>query len=136
MSSNQGDKLTKSKVLVFFNTYKLHNCMKVEHSRHSVYYSETISYNYEMKWIRYNKKTTSYNYEMKFIRFYIFMKEFIALLKNEILPSLLKKCCFSFLLSTFWEPATLDPQVCPQVSHLCQGSPGPRTMLDPKELDI
>ena len=98
MSSNQGDKLTKSKVLVFFNTYKLHNCMKVEHSRHSVYYSETISYNYEMKWIRYNKKTTSYNYEMKFIRFYIFMKEFIALLKNEILPSLLKNaashsCC-------------------------------------------
>ena len=59
--------------------------MKLEHSWHSAYYSETISYNYEMKWIR-HKETTSYNYEMKFIRFHIFMKKFIALLKNEILP--------------------------------------------------
>ena len=87
MSSKPGDELTKSRVLVFFNTYKLHNCMKLEHSWHSVYYSETISYNYEMKWIRYNKETTSCNYEMKFIRFHIFMKEFIALLKNKILPT-------------------------------------------------
>ena len=60
--------------------------MKLEHSWHSVYYSETISYNYETKWITYNKETTSDNYEMKFIKFHIFMKEFIDLLKNEILP--------------------------------------------------
>ena len=56
--------------------------MKLEHSWYSVYYSEIISYNYEMKWIRYNKETTSYNYEIKFNRFHILMKEFIALLKN------------------------------------------------------
>ena len=87
MSSKSGDKLTKSKVLIFFfNTYKLHNFEKLEHIWHSVYYSDIISYNREMKWIRYNKETTSYNYEMKFHRFHILMKEFIALLKNEILP--------------------------------------------------
>ena len=63
--------------------------MKLEHGWHSVYYSETISYNYEMKWIRYNDETTSYNYEMKLIRFHIFIKKFIALLKNEILLILL-----------------------------------------------
>ena len=39
-----------------------------------------------MKWIRHNNETTSYNYKMKLIRFHYFMKEFIALLKNEILP--------------------------------------------------
>ena len=60
--------------------------MKLEHIWHSVYYIKTISYNYEMKWIRYNNETTSYNHEMKLIRFHIFMKELIALLKNEILP--------------------------------------------------
>ena len=38
-----------------------------------------------MKWIRHYNETTLHNYEMKFIRFPIFMKEFIALLKNEIL---------------------------------------------------
>ena len=86
MSSKPGDELTKSRVLVFFNTYKLHNRMKLEHSWDSVYYSETIPYNYEIKWIRYNKETTSCNYEMKFIRFHIFMKELIVFLNNEILP--------------------------------------------------
>ena len=60
--------------------------MKLEHSWHLMYYSKTISYNYEMKWIRHNNETTSYNYEIKLIRFHIFMKKFIALLKNEILP--------------------------------------------------
>ena len=50
------------------------------------FYCLTTIINYEMKWIRHNNETTSYNYEMKFIRFHIFMKEFIALLKNEILP--------------------------------------------------
>ena len=50
--------------------------------------SEIISFNYEMKWTRYINETTSYIYEMKFIRFHIFMKEFIDLLKNEILPAL------------------------------------------------
>ena len=39
-----------------------------------------------MKWIRHYNETTLHNYEMKFIRFPIFMKEFMALLKNEILP--------------------------------------------------
>ena len=56
--------------------------MNLEHSWHSVFYSETISYKYEMKLSRYNDETTSYNYEMKLVRFHIFMKEFIALLKN------------------------------------------------------
>ena len=60
--------------------------MKLEHTWHTVYYSETISYKYERKQIRYNNETTSWKYEMKFIRFYICMKEFIALLKNKILP--------------------------------------------------
>ena len=60
--------------------------MKLEHSCYSVYYSETVSYNFEMKWIRNCNETTSYNYEIKFIRFHSFMKEFIALMKNEILP--------------------------------------------------
>ena len=68
------------------NTYKLHNHMKLEHGFHSVYYSKTISYKYEIKWIRHNNETTSYNYEIKFIRFHICKKEFIALLKNKILP--------------------------------------------------
>ena len=61
--------------------------MKLEHSWHSVFYSKNISYKYEMKLSRYNNETTSYIYEMKLIRFHIFMKEFIALLKNEILPN-------------------------------------------------
>ena len=37
----------------------------------------------------YNNVANSYNYEMKSIRYHIFMKEFIFLLKNEILPQLL-----------------------------------------------
>ena len=61
--------------------------MKLTHSWHSVYYSETISYSYEMKWIGHNSETTSYKYEMKLITFQICMKEFIALLKNKILQS-------------------------------------------------
>ena len=60
--------------------------MKLEHSGHSVFYSKTISYKYEMKLSRYYNETISYNYEMKLIRFHIFMKEFIALPKNQILP--------------------------------------------------
>ena len=60
--------------------------MKLQHSGHVVFYSKTISYNYEMKLSIYNNETTSYNYEMKLIRVHIFMKEFIALLKNKILP--------------------------------------------------
>ena len=62
--------------------------MKLEHSWHLVYNSETISYKYEMKWIRHKNETTSYNYEIKFIRFPIRMKKFIAILKNKNLPSL------------------------------------------------
>ena len=61
--------------------------MNLKHSWHSVFYSETLSYKYEMKLSKYNNETTSYNYEMKLITFHIFMKEFIALLKNEILPN-------------------------------------------------
>ena len=61
MSSNLGYKLTMSRILVFIKTYKLHNRMKLEHTWHSVYYSEIISYNYEQKWIRYSNETTSYN---------------------------------------------------------------------------
>ena len=87
MSTKPGDELTKSRVLVFFNTYKLHHHMKLEQSWHSMYHSKTISYNYEMKWIRYNNETTPYNYEMKVIRFHIFMKEFIALLTSKILSA-------------------------------------------------
>ena len=60
--------------------------MKLEHGWHSVHYNETISYNYEMKLSRYNNEAISYNYEKKSIRYHIFMKEFIFLLKNEILP--------------------------------------------------
>ena len=48
-----------------------------------------------MKWIRHNNKITSRNYEMKFIRFHIVMKEFIALLKNEILPGGSSTPCLS-----------------------------------------
>ena len=64
--------------------------MKLEYSWQSVFYSETFSYNYEMKFSRYKNETTSYNYEMKLFRFHIFMKEFIALLKNKILPTFFK----------------------------------------------
>ena len=39
-----------------------------------------------MKLSIYNNVGNSYNYEMKLIRYHIFMKEFIFLLKNEILP--------------------------------------------------
>ena len=62
--------------------------MKFEHSCHVVSYSATFSYNYEMQLSKYNNETTSYNHEMKLIRFHIFTKEFIALLKNKILPSI------------------------------------------------
>ena len=86
MSSKPGDELIKSRVPVFFlNTYKLHIHTKLENSWYSVYYSETISFNYEMIWIRHHNETTSYTYEMKFIRFHIFMKKCTALLKNKIL---------------------------------------------------
>ena len=61
--------------------------MNLQHSWHVVFYSETISYNYEMKLNKYNNEITSYNYEMKLIRFYICMMELIALLKNKILPN-------------------------------------------------
>ena len=40
--------------------------MNLEHSWHSAYYSET----------------TSYNYDMKLIRFHIFTNEFIAFLQK------------------------------------------------------
>ena len=46
--------------------------MKLQHSGHVVFYSKTISYNYEMKLRKYNNETTSYNYEMKLIRVHIF----------------------------------------------------------------
>ena len=60
--------------------------MKLEHSWNAVFYSETIPYTCELKLSKYNNETTSYNYDLILIRFHIFMKEFIALLKNEILP--------------------------------------------------
>ena len=37
MSSKPGDKLTKRKVLVFFQYKKIHNLMNLEHSWHSVF---------------------------------------------------------------------------------------------------
>ena len=74
--------------------------MKLEHSCHVVSYSATISYNYEMDLSKYNNETTSYNYEMKLIRFHIIMKEFIALLKNKILPELVIK------IVSFFSPKT------------------------------
>ena len=57
--------------------------MKLQRRWHALFYSETISYNYELKLRKYNNETTSYNCEMVLIRFHIFKKEFIALLKNK-----------------------------------------------------
>ena len=49
MSSKSGDKLTKSRGIFFVDTYKLHNVVRLEHSWHLAYYSETISYKYKIK---------------------------------------------------------------------------------------
>ena len=54
--------------------------MKLNHGKNSVYYNETISYNYEIKLSIYH----------------IFMKELIVLLKNEILPNIVLSDFFKF----------------------------------------
>ena len=44
--------------------------MKLEHSWHVAFYSETISYTYKMKCRWYTNETTLYDYKMKLIRFH------------------------------------------------------------------